>query len=206
MDSISHYWQVVQRKMPGVLLVSGAVAVIAWLVVSRVGPTYTVHYSYLVSLSEREETDDFRFDGYYALSATDLFTATLASWVSLPEVVVAAYEEAGLAASQDPRDVARAVTAEKKAPQLVAVTVRHKDQALAEKLAQGLQVVMESNIEQYHDQGIPELTWRVVATSPWLGISRLSAPVIVGATFVFMLLMGVNVVLLVESVKNTNYV
>lgn len=206
MGHFDKYWQVVQRKMPGVLLVSGAAAIIAWLIVGRVGPTYTVHYSYLVSLSEREEAEDFRFDGYYALSATDLFAATLASWVRLPEVVVAAYGEAGVAAARDPRDVARAVTAEKKAPQLVAVAVRHKDQALAEKLAQGLQVVMERNIEQYHDQGIPELTFRVVATSPWLGISRLSAPVIVGATFVFVLLIGVNVVLLVESVKNTNYV
>jgi len=189
-----------------VLLVAAGAAVAAWLIVSRVGPTYTVHYSYLVSLSEREETEDFRFDGYYALSATDLFTATLASWVSVPEVVVAAYEEVGLPAARDPKEVARAVTAEKKAPQLVAVTVRHKDQAVAEKLAQGLQTVMERNIEQYHDQGIPALTWRVVATSPWLGVSRLSAPVIVGATFVFGLLMGVNAVLLVESVKNTNYV
>lgn len=195
------YWRAVQRKLPGVLLVAAGAAVVAWFIVHRMGPTYTVHYSYLVSLSEREETEDFRFDGYYALSATDLFTATLASWVGAPEVVVAAYEEAGVATSQDPRDVARAVTAEKKAPQLVAVTVRHKDQAVAEKLAQGLQVVMESNIEQYHGQGIPELTFRVVATNPWLGISRLSAPVIVSATFVFVLLMGVNAVLLVESVK-----
>lgn len=201
--SLNHYWQVVQRKLPGILLASVAAAVVAGLVVNRVGPTYTVHYSYLVSLSEREETDDFRFDGYYALSATDLFTATLASWVGAPEVVVAAYEEAGVATSQDPRDVARTVTAEKKAPQLVAVTVRHKDQAVAEKLAQGLQVVMERNVEQYHDQGIPELIFRVVATSPWLGISRLSAPVIVSATFIFVLLMGVNAVLLVESVKQT---
>lgn len=201
MGHFDKYWRAVQRKLPSVLLVAAGAAVVAWLIVYRLGPTYTVHYSYLVSLSEREETEDFRFDGYYALSATDLFTATLASWVSAPEVVVAAYEEAGLPASRDPKNVARAVTAEKKAPQLVAVTVRHKDQAVAEKLAQGLQAVMERNVEQYHDQGIPELTWRVVATSPWLGMSHLSAPVIVGATFVFVLLMGVNVVLLVESVR-----
>lgn len=188
--------------MPGVLLVSVAAAVIAWLVVVRVGPTYAVHYSYLVSLSEREEVEDFSFDGYYALSATDLFAATLASWISAPEVVVEAHEEAGLAlASRDPRDVVRAVKAEKRAPQLVAVTVRHKNREAAEQLAQGLQMVVKANVERYHDQGIPALTFRVVATESWTSVRQIEVAVVVVAAFIFVLLASINVVLLIESIR-----
>jgi hypothetical protein len=107
-------------------------------------------------------------------------------------------------ASRDPRDVGRAVTAEKKAPQLVAVTVTNRDQAVAEQLAGGLRAVMEKNVERYHDQGIPALTFRVVTTEPWLSMQQVEVAVIVGATFVFVFLAAINVVLLVESVKRVN--
>ncbi|MFH1354120.1 MAG: hypothetical protein ABIH36_02435 [bacterium] len=201
-DTFYHYWQVVQRKLPAILLISVAAAVVAWLVVLRLGPTYAVHYSYLVSLSEREEVEDFSFDGYYALSATDLFAATLASWVSAPEVVVAAYEEAGLTLpSHDPRDVVQAVAAEKKSPQLVAVTVRHKNQEDAEHLARGLQSVMEENVKRYNDQGIPALTFRVVATEPWTSVRQIEVAVVVIATSLFVFLAAINVVLLIESIR-----
>lgn len=201
-NTFDHYWQIVQRKLLGILLVSLVVTVAAWLIVLRTGPMHTVHYSYLVSLSEREKADDFSFDGYYALSATDLFAATLASWISAPEVVVAAYAEADLAlASRDARDVVQAVTAEKKSPQLVSVAVRHKNQAVAERLARGLQSVIKENVEQYNDLGIPALTFRVVATEPWTSVRQVEVGVVVVATFLFVFLALINGVLLIESIR-----
>lgn len=202
LDTFSYYWLSVQRALPRLLLFSVAVTFVVWLVVSSVGPTHQVHFSYLVSLSEREAASEFRFDGFYALSATDLFSATLAQWTTTPEVVVAAYDRAGLALpSHDPRVLTRAISATKSAPQLVEVTVKHKDSAAAEQLAQGLRQVMERNIEQYHDQGIPAARFRVVATQPWLGTTTLSVPIITLATFLFVFLLAVNGVLLIESIK-----
>ena len=175
---------------------------VVWGFVRQLGPTYQVHFSYLVSLGEREAAGEFRFDGYYALSATDLFAATLAEWVKTPEVIAAAYERSGVdLESRDSRSLARTVLADKLAPQLVVVTVQHRDRGKAERLAEGLREVMSSNVDSYHDQGIPALRFRVVATKPWLGVSRLSQSVITGAVFVFVLLAGLNLVILLESVR-----
>lgn len=199
---LSLYWNVLKQKMPILLLISLAAAVVAFVIVRQAGPTYEVHFSYLVSLSEREAADEFRFDGFYALQATDLFAATLARWIATPEVIVAAHAEADIPLqSQDPRQLTRQVAAEKSAPQIVQVTVRGDSEQRAEALARGLRAVMERNIEMYHDEGVPAVTFRAVATPPWLGVWQVAVPVIVSATFIFTFLIAVNGLLLIESLR-----
>lgn len=193
-------WNLVKKKLPILLLISVTAAVIALVIAKQVAPGYQVHYSYLVSLSSRDQVGDYRFDGYYALQATDLFAATLASWVETPEVIVAAYQEAGLdLPSSDPRALGRAVRAEKAAAQLVTVTVRASEREAAEKLAGGLRVVMDLNVEKYHDEGVPAVVFRAVATEPWTGTIKLSILLIVIAAFIFTFFIALNVILFNES-------
>jgi hypothetical protein len=199
---LSHYWDAAVRRLPAVLLVSAAAALAAWLFVRALGPTYEVHFSYIISLSEREETGDFRFDGYYALSATDLFATTVAEWLKAPETVVAAYERGGVElSSRDPTHVVRSVSAEKTAPQLVAVAVRAKDREQAERLARGLQDVMGERLAAYHEHGVPALRFRAVATEPWVGARSLSAAVISAAVFIFTFFAVINLTVLRESIR-----
>jgi len=193
---------VIKKSLWRIILLSLALALVALAVVNRVGPTYQVHFSYLISLSEREMAQEFRFDGFYALQATDLFAATLSEWVQTPEVIVDAYRESGLVLpDRDPKWLTRVVRAEKAAPQLVTVVISHSDAEAAMLLSDGLRRVMERNVARYHDEGIPAVTFRVVATEPWSGVQERSGGVISGATFVFSFLFLINGVLLWESLR-----
>lgn len=174
-------------------------SLLAYGIVSRVKPQYEVHFSYAVSLEQREQSQEYRFDGFYALQATDLFTATLASWIKAPEIIVKAHEVAGLESPTDPREVSRAVRSDKTAPQLVQVTVRHTSKEFSQELAQALQEVIREEVERYHDQGIPELSFAVVATEPWVGLVGISHFLVVVSTFVLILVIGINWVVLTAS-------
>lgn len=197
------YWEETKRQLPKVLLLSVVAALVAWGIAARIRPTHEVHFSYLVSLSQRDIVNEYRFDGFYALQATDLFAATLAKWAATPEVVVAAYQEAGLELpSEDPRSLARAVRAEKSAPQLVTVTVRDQSREVAEALAAGLQEIIEENVATYHAQGVPAVQFRVVGTQPWTGVTKISVPIVVVATFIAALLLAVNAVLLIANMRS----
>ena len=190
-------------KLPLLLLASFLLAAIAFGIAGRLGPLPQVHFSYLVSLSEREVTPDFEFDGYYALQATDLFAATLAEWLTTPEVVVAAYREAGLEPdTDDPRALTRLVEARKTAPQLVEVTVKGSSQAEAEALTAGLLVAMERNVALYHDEGIPAVEFGVVATEPFSGQRTINARLIAVATFFTALILLINAALLFGAQAN----
>ncbi|MEX2055052.1 MAG: hypothetical protein WD972_02625 [Candidatus Andersenbacteria bacterium] len=191
------YGPALKRALPLLLLVSLLAGFVALAIVRRFEPVSQVHFSYLVSLSQREDAPEFRFDGYYALQATDVFAETLAAWVQTPEVVVAAYQEAGLAVpTNDPRAIVRNVVAKKSAAQLVQVTVRHADPAIARKLTTGLQTVMQQNIERYHAQGIPAVQFRAVPTTPWVGQRQVATSIIVTATMVAVFFLGLNLRLL----------
>jgi capsular polysaccharide biosynthesis protein len=197
-----NYWQALQQKMPVLLVISVGAAIIAYVIVRSLGPSYETHFSYLISLSDRDQTNTYRFDGYYALQATDLFSSTLAEWVQSPEVVVATYRQAGRQLPSDnPQSLRGIITATKAAPQLVQVTVTTKDKDETQKLTQALLTVMERNVAQYHEQGTPAVRFRVVNTEPWLGVSQLSQPVIVSATFVLALFFSTNIFLLWRSLK-----
>jgi capsular polysaccharide biosynthesis protein len=199
---ISIYIQAVKRAMPLLLLAALVLAASGYLLARSAGPVYEVHYSYLVSLKTRDQVPEYRFDGYYALQATDLFTATLARWTTTPEVIVAALNEGGISpVPQDAQALSRYVRSEKTAPQLVEVTVTGSSAAKAQRLAAGLQKVMEKNIASYHDAAIPAVDFSVVTTNAWTGVSQLHAGLVVLAIAVTVLFVGINIVLLATSVK-----
>lgn len=194
------YLLAIKRGWIFVALFGLAAAALAFAIASAIKPEYESHFSYVVSLSQRDDTDNsYRFDGYYALQATDLFAATLAKWVSTPEVIVAAYKEAGIELkTNDPRAISRTVISEKTAPQLVQITVRSQKANEATALVQGLQAVMDKNIDTYHDQGIPAVQFRVVTTPTWQGKVTTQRGAVATATFIFTIFFGINLVLLVE--------
>ena len=196
------YMAILTKRLPLLLVVSFVAAAIAYTAVTRVGSQYQTHFSYLVSLTEREDVSEFRFDGFYALQATDLFTATLATWSSTPEVVIAAHEEVGLTPeSRDPRTLGRIISAQKTAPQLVQVTVKADSPQVAEELRQGLIAVMDRNVQRYHDEGIPALQFAATPTESWTGEREIAVLVIVVTIFIVTLLLLINAVLLIESIR-----
>jgi capsular polysaccharide biosynthesis protein len=196
------YISALRRYLPVVLVVTVVATLIAYGVASRFKPTYQVHFSYVVSLTQRDVTPDYRFDGFYALQATDLFAATLAGWIKTPEHVVAAYEEAGIVLpSRDAREVVKAVEAVKTGPQLVQVTVKGEKEEDAQDLAKGLQTVIERQVENYHDKGTPAIGFAVVTDTSWTSLQTVPITMIAAGTFVFVFLFLLNAVLLLESVK-----
>lgn len=198
---LSYYWTAVKRRFLLIIVVALLAGLVGYGIAARSQPRFEVHFSYIVSLAEREQAPEYRFDGYYALQATDLFTATLAGWIAAPEMGVAAYQEAGILAPTDPRTLARVISADKAAPQLVQVTVRGDSAEKATSLAAALRIVIAANVEKYHDQGTPELAFRVVPTDPWTGVVKPMELLIAAATAVFVLVAGLNVVVFSAAVR-----
>ncbi|MEX1112492.1 MAG: hypothetical protein WEC84_03445 [Candidatus Andersenbacteria bacterium] len=196
------YWMEIRKQLPVVLIAAFVAGAVAYALSARIEPVYEVHFSYIVSLTEREEPGEYTFDGFYALQATDLFTATVAKWAQTPEVIVAAFNEAGIPLpTTEPHQVSRIVRADKTAPQLIQVSVRGKQEDTAMALAEGLQSVMERNIERYDEEGIPALQFRATATDAWVGRTAVSVPIISSAAFLIVAFLGLNLVVLLVAMR-----
>lgn len=75
------------------ILIAGAGA----LVFSLTRPDqYDTSISFAVNRVNKQTTQNFEYDGYYAIQAADLFSQTVVSWFSTPSVVVEMYQKASL--------------------------------------------------------------------------------------------------------------
>lgn len=199
------YWLEVRQLLPWLILISLGVSLLAYVMVEQKGVYHEVHFSYLVALREREGgSEDFRFDGYFALQATDLFAATLAELISSPETIAASFQAAGLPLPTDAGQLARQVTAEKTASQVVQVVVRDPDAARAEALAGAVQATVADKLTTLDAHGIPALRFEATPTNPWVGVARLSTSVIVSATFLVTFFVLINLVIVRKSLQYLN--
>jgi hypothetical protein len=188
----------VRRALPGLLLLSVALGTLSYLVAQRMGGSYEAHFSYWISLREREISQEYRFDGYYALQATELFAETLAAAIKTPGVIAQAQGEKS---SQEVRGLLTSVEARQEAPQLVAVVAKGTTGEEARLLAEGLQGVVREQISHYFEQGDPALRFEVVATEVWVGERAIAARIVGLTVLVLTLFLGINWVLFWEAVK-----
>lgn len=202
--SLAEVWRPVRKRWGLLVALALAAAILAGAAVQRAGPLYRAHFSYLVALQEREAAGEFRFDGYYALQATDLFAATLAQWLATPELSARAYEAAGLPLpGPDGRELTRAIEARKAAPQLVTVAAAAESAAAAEALARGIVVAVAEQMQRYHEEGVPAARFKVVPSSVWVGSTPPDTWVAVLAVFLLVLFGGVTGLLLTAVLVQT---
>lgn len=77
------------RKNPtfsiAALGIAGAVAL--FIGVSRMAPSYEANFSLTVDHRELQAPQDYAYDGYYALRASEIFTDTVVSWFKTPAML-----------------------------------------------------------------------------------------------------------------------
>lgn len=182
-------WPRIGKTLPWLVAGGLVIGLVAAGTVARMESGWAVHFSYVVSLQEREAASTYRYDGYYALQAIELFTKTLAEWIVAPEMVAASARAAHL---PEPTGIMKAVEAEAAAPQLVRVTVRAATRTEAEQLAHGVQVAVH--------HGVPA-EFKVVATEPWVTPAGLNKKLVGVATGILVFFVGLNLLVLRESLR-----
>lgn len=182
-------WEKLSRKTPYILGISFVFAIIGYITAAKLPVSYDVYLSYIVSMEKREAAPDFRYDGYYALSAADLFTTTLASWIAAPQTIANAYQAAHISLpTYDAIDLGKRVRAEKSAQGLVNITVRDSSRETAEAVAKGIAEIVPAFVAQQNTAGTPAVAFRVTVSGPWTGMSRVAPFPIALVVFVFVLL------------------
>jgi len=93
---LKQYIKIIKRHIKSIVMVSILVGFFA-LIFSAVKPvTYETSLSLLISRATAQETQDYKYDSYYAIQANDLFANTIVGWLKSPEIVVDIYKEAGV--------------------------------------------------------------------------------------------------------------
>lgn len=88
------YIKIIKNNSTLIGIIGIAVALLTLYFTKNQPSYYQSSLSLLVSSVEPQPTSDYRFDGYYTIQATDLFSNTVEAWIKSPEVVAEIYRQA----------------------------------------------------------------------------------------------------------------
>ncbi|MEO6078080.1 MAG: hypothetical protein ABIP54_04800 [Candidatus Andersenbacteria bacterium] len=190
------------KALPIIIAIGVVAFGMGYIGARKTPPSYQVHFSYIVAQTQRDASPDFRYDGFYSLSGTELFSATLASLITSPEQIVSAYTEANITMpSQDPFALAKNVQATKTASQLVQVTVTDSSKATAEKLAHAVEDTTQQAVQEYNAKNKNTAQFSITQTKQFTGAVVVAALPVAIVSGVFAAMIAVLIALFQEALK-----
>lgn len=128
---------------------------------------YDTSIAFSINRINKQETEDFQYDGYYAIQASDLFSQTVMSWMMTPSVLLEIYERAGI----DPQitsteNFTSRFKARKYSPQNVVIRYRERDEKTAQKIADAIIAIVEEKASAAVQTSDQKAFFEVVGSLP----------------------------------------
>jgi len=128
---------------------------------------YETSLSLLISKNKTQETDDFKYDGYYALQASEIMADSVEQWLKSPEVVNAVYRKAHINFDfENIKSYTKKFKARKMSSQYVEVKFSAFAKEEAEKISRAIIEVVNSKAEALKKNSAEEVSFSVIGTDP----------------------------------------
>jgi capsular polysaccharide biosynthesis protein len=145
------------------LFLALAAGFFAW----RKAEKFDVSVALTISRYGTQSAQDYKYDNYYALKATDEFGNTVAGWLKTPEITQAVYKRAGLTFSSPTLDsLSRKFKAVKISPNLVEARFSAKNEDEGQRMAQALGQIIAEKANLLNASSWQGISFLVVAGEP----------------------------------------
>ncbi len=160
---LHHYIALIlQKKLLVAAIIVGALAATCAFTLTR-NPSFLTSSTIGITTSEKQQTPDYQYDGYYAIQASELFSDTVTSWAESPDVIVNVFDKAGIAApTQNIKKLAKIFTANKLSAQNVEIRFTTDSEETAKKLVSGLQQAFDEKTKTINDASKGSTSFQLV--------------------------------------------
>ena len=164
---LKEYIKIIKKKSKLILAVVVITGLSAFLF-SAVQPIkYEVSLSLFVDKNRTQETDDFKYDGYYALQAGEIITGSVVEWLKSPETVNAIYQKAGIEHNfKNLRSYTKKFTAKKMFAQYVEVKFKTDSKEDAEKISTAIAEAAKSKMKNLEEKSGQEVSFLIENEKP----------------------------------------
>ena len=141
---------------------------LAFLVFSYLSPVmFDASLSFTINRTNRQETAEYQYDGYYAIQASDLFSQTVVSWMMTPSVLLEIYQKAGI----DPEvttlnEISSRFKVKKYSSQNIVVLFTERDRQTSEQLSLAITEVVEKMARESNQSAESKSLFEVVGNKP----------------------------------------
>ncbi|MBU4141322.1 hypothetical protein KKE99_00400 [Patescibacteria group bacterium] len=121
----------------------------------------------LISRSGTQNTADYKYDGYYAVQASDIFADNASQWLAsasiASEIYIRAKAESEL---RSLKDFSKIFKADKLSSQYVRVRYRSKDKETAIDLAHAITDVLQEKADLLSRSSIEQISFKIIYSDP----------------------------------------
>lgn len=136
----------VERKL--LLLAFALIGAVAAVVVTFIVPErHIAETTFTVNRVNREVSEDFQFDNYYAIQSAEFMSNTVTGMLAAPDTVNEIYEVANIGNTDDAFGRLKSIRARQKTSHLVSVKVYDDSRENAEKVVVAAGSVLKSKVE-----------------------------------------------------------
>lgn len=164
---LRNYIKIIKRNSKLIIAVSVVTAMSAFLFSVAQPLKYEVSLSLFITKNKTQETDDFKYDGYYALQASEIIADSIGQWMKSPEIVNTIYQRAEVA--QDFKNIksyTKKFIAKKMSAQYVEVKFKTSDQEDAKKISTATVEALKSKIKNLEENSEQELSFSIESGEP----------------------------------------
>ncbi len=170
---LKDYLSVFKRQIKLIIVITFVVTLTAFLVTLIIPVSYKTSVSFLISRADRQKTEDYQFDGYYTIQASELFANTVVGWCKTPSITSEVYKKAGFSASEvDIKDLSKKFKAKKTSSQIVEVQFIQKNEQEANNLVYALINTLEEQTNIIYQKKDQDISFEIIASSPVLSESH----------------------------------
>ena len=156
------------KKNSKLILIIGIIAGVSAFVFSAIQPIkYETSLSLSIIKDKTQVTDDFKYDGYYALQSSEIIADSIEQWLKSPEIVNAIYQKAEV--EQDFKNIksyTKKITAHKMSPQFVEVKFKGNSREEVEKVSTAIAEVVNAKIKKLKEASEQEISFSINSGNP----------------------------------------
>lgn len=161
-----------------IVLVAVLAAVVTAVLTTRLPRQVEVVQTLTIPVPDRPSTNEYEFDGYYALQATEIFADTLAGWLTSADLVAEAYDRAAMPRpATSVRRLARVFVARKVSGQLVELRFQTAREADARRLLQEVDRLIAERAVAFNESGRSALAFSIHPQDPLILPVQRSVPI-----------------------------
>ena len=159
---LKEYLKIIKKNSKLIIAISIITAVSAFVFSIAQPIEYETSLSLAIIKDKTQTTNDFKYDGYYALQASEIIADSIEQWLKSPEVVNAIYQKSEI--DQDFKSIksyTKKFTAQKMSPQFVEVKFKSDTREEAEKISAATVKIISTKIENLKETSEQEISFLI---------------------------------------------
>lgn len=145
--NIKTYFGVIKKGKWMIVVVTLIVAAAATVFSMVAPPRYESATTLTVSRVNREASEDFQYDNYYAIQSAEFVSNTVSGMLAAPDVVQRIYDVAGVESDDSIQAKTKSISARQKTSHLISLSVKRSSQEEADSIIQATEEVLRNRVE-----------------------------------------------------------